>query len=151
MDDLDTLSAGNRRAAALVAALRASYHLDAPVVSPALIAAARIQVAACVAAGTPTHTGPAGAAQLQDRLRLVGYTYRWAEENAAVFQPSVEAAVEAWKASPRHLANLIGPVTEMGLAWMDDVSGRPYYVLVMADPLPDMHDAMAPDLRQMKR
>ncbi len=63
-----------------------------------------------------SHTGSDGL-QIADRARRGGYNFCFVAENIAKGQPTVDAALDAWRESPGHLRNMVDPrATELGLA-----------------------------------
>lgn len=55
-----------------------------------------------------------------------------AAENIAAGQKSVEAAVQAWIDSPRHLENMLGNYRGLGVASAPAKDGRPYWAMVLS-------------------
>lgn len=55
-----------------------------------------------------------------------------AAENIASGQTSVEAAVEAWIQSPRHLTNMLGRYNGVGVAMARSAASRPYWAMVLS-------------------
>lgn len=55
-----------------------------------------------------------------------------AAENIAAGQKSVEAAVQAWIDSPRHLENMLGNYRGLGVAMAPAKDGRPYWAMVLS-------------------
>lgn len=55
-----------------------------------------------------------------------------AAENIASGQNSVDAAVEAWINSPKHLANMLGPYKGLGVAMARAGDGRSYWAMVLS-------------------
>jgi uncharacterized protein YkwD len=55
-----------------------------------------------------------------------------AAENIATGQASVEAAVQAWIDSPKHLHNMLGSYRGLGVAVAKAENGRPYWAMVLA-------------------
>jgi uncharacterized protein YkwD len=55
-----------------------------------------------------------------------------AAENIATGQQSVEAAVQAWIDSPKHLENMLGDFRGLGVAVAKAEDGRPYWAMVLS-------------------
>jgi uncharacterized protein YkwD len=55
-----------------------------------------------------------------------------AAENIASGQNSVDAAVQAWIDSPKHLVNMLGPYKGLGVARARAVDGRNYWAMVLS-------------------
>jgi uncharacterized protein YkwD len=55
-----------------------------------------------------------------------------AAENIAAGQHSVEAAVQAWIDSSRHLENMLGDFQGLGVAVAKAENGRPYWAMVLS-------------------
>jgi uncharacterized protein YkwD len=55
-----------------------------------------------------------------------------ASENIAAGQGSVEAAVQAWIDSPKHLENMLGSYRGLGVAMARAEDGRPYWAMVLS-------------------
>lgn len=55
-----------------------------------------------------------------------------AAENIATGQSSVEAAVQAWIDSPKHLHNMLGGFSGLGVAVAKAKDGRPYWAMVLS-------------------
>ena len=75
--------------------------------------------------------------RLEDRLAAAEYRWQAAGENLAFGQQSAAAVVAGWMQSPGHRANILhATFTEMGVAYLTDTNGRPYYVQVFGRPIP---------------
>lgn len=55
-----------------------------------------------------------------------------AAENIAAGQKSVEAAVQAWIDSPKHLENMLGTYRGLGVAMATAKDGRAYWAMVLS-------------------
>ena len=55
-----------------------------------------------------------------------------AAENIAAGQASVQAAVQAWIDSPKHLENMLGSYRGLGVAVANAKDGRPYWAMVLS-------------------
>jgi uncharacterized protein YkwD len=55
-----------------------------------------------------------------------------AAENIASGQHSVEAAVQAWIDSPKHLENMLGNYRGLGVAMANGADGRTYWSMVLS-------------------
>ena len=89
-----------------------------------------------------SHTGKDGS-NVGVRIERAGYT-RWNAwgENIAAGQRSAESVVQGWMNSPGHRANILSAnFTHMGLGYVTNASGRPYWTQVFAagDPNPGQY------------
>jgi uncharacterized protein YkwD len=75
-----------------------------------------------------------GEARFDQRIAAEGYRYSRAAENVAAGQRDVAAVMQAWQGSPGHMANIVGPCTEMGGAMATDGDGTPYWSVSFASP-----------------
>jgi uncharacterized protein YkwD len=82
-----------------------------------------------------------GEPDMGQRLKVHGYIWSWAAENIAAGYMSVKTVMAGWRMSPDHLANILGPSTEMGAAMVVGNNGVPYWSVTFARP---MTDFMAP-------
>jgi uncharacterized protein YkwD len=99
--------------------------------------AARIQAEQIAAAGRLDHVVDARYPRLEDRLDAAEYRWQAAGENLAFGQQSAAAVVAGWMQSPGHRANILhATFTEIGVAYLTDTNGRPYYVQVFGRPIP---------------
>ena len=55
-----------------------------------------------------------------------------AAENIASGQPSVEEAVQAWIDSQRHLTNMVGSYSGLGVAVAQSSASRPYWAMILS-------------------
>ncbi len=79
------------------------------------------------------HVGSDGA-DLRKRLDRGGVSGNAWAENVGMGQRSVDEMVAAWLTSPGHRANILNPrYGAAGLAVSRDVTGQPYWTLVLAD------------------
>ena len=90
-----------------------------------------------------SHTGQDGS-NVGTRIERAGYT-RWRTwgENIAAGQRSAASVVQAWMNSPGHRANILKPnFTHMGLGYVTNSSGTPYWTQVFAagDPSPGRYE-----------
>lgn len=78
-----------------------------------------------------SHTSPTGAT-VADFIRASGYRYRVAGENLAIGFATAEAAMEAWKKSPTHYANLVDKdYIDLGVSVeVGDFNGEPLIYMV---------------------
>ena len=68
-----------------------------------------------------------------DRMKASGVTLP-AAENIATGQSDVARAVDAWVHSPKHLENMLGNYTKLGVAVAYDTStNRPYWAMVLSN------------------
>ena len=122
-------------AAAMVSAYRAANGLGRVTINPALNVIAQTQADAMARADAVSHDL---AGRFPGRLSGGGYQAGVAVENIGAGYRSLADAMEGWRESRAHRANLLREgVTEMGIA----VTTRPgtryqsYWALVMASPL----------------
>ena len=115
---------------------RRNAGLAALAVNAKLMQAAEIQGEQVAAAGRLEHDLPAATyPTLQDRVAAAGYDWRAIGENLAFGQRDAAAAIDAWMNSSGHRANILNVTyTEIGVAFVTDVNGRPYYVQVFGRP-----------------
>lgn len=128
----ETEGAGGAGLAALNAA-RASAGLPALSLAPRLTRVA--QNHSCDQAVTMKmgHVGSDGA-DLRKRLDRGGVSGNAWAENVGMGQRSVDEMVTAWMTSAGHRANILNPrYRAAGLAVSRDVTGQPYWTLVLAD------------------
>ncbi len=74
---------------------------------------------------------------LRERLRIAGYPMKSAVENVAAGQPTIEAVIAAWLASPTHCENLMErQFVDVGLACAQRSGTRyeRFWVLQLAQP-----------------
>lgn len=69
-----------------------------------------------------------------DRMNRMGVRLQ-AAENIAVGQDSAERAFSAWVNSPKHLKNMLGPYTGLGVAVSQNSASenRPYWSMVLSN------------------
>ena len=129
---------------ALTNTFRAENHLGAVTSNPALQAAARQFAAYLARTSTFDHT--ADGRQPSDRVKTAGYRACIVAENLALQQSSsgFEArvlagrAVEGWKNSPPHRANMLQPeVTETGIGIAFSKDAVPKFLSVQVFGRPD--------------
>ena len=101
-----------------------------------LMYAAELQVAQIAAAGRLEHTlAEARYPSLQDRVAAAGYTWQAIGENIATGQQNAAQVMASWMGSSGHRANIVNPnFTEIGVAYVVDANGRPWYVQVFGRP-----------------
>jgi uncharacterized protein YkwD len=101
-----------------------------------LTEAARLHAEQLAAAGRLEHVLPdARYPRLEDRLDAAGYRWQAAGENLAFGQRTSAAVVDAWMQSAGHRANILHTsFTEIGVSYLIDPNGRPYYVQVFGRP-----------------
>jgi uncharacterized protein YkwD len=101
-----------------------------------LMHAAELQVAQIASTGRLEHT-LAGAQypSLQDRVQAAGYRWQAIGENLAYGQRNAAHVMQSWMSSTGHRANILNPTfTEIGVAYVVDADGRPWYVQVFGRP-----------------
>lgn len=107
---------------------------------PPLVADARLTAAAMAHArwmatrGEMSHQGR-GEPSPWGRITGTGYRFSRAAENVAAGQRDVAGVMAAWENSPGHMANILGPCTEMGAAMAIGADGKPYWSVSLASPL----------------
>lgn len=110
-------------AASMVSRIRAAYGLGPVRIDPALTRAAERQAQAMAAAGVLSHdvAGSFGA-----RMNAAGLGQVPTAENVGAGHRSLQAAIESWRRSPDHQANLLmREATRIGVARVD-APGKPY-------------------------
>lgn len=83
-----------------------------------------------------SHTGSDGLSP-GERLTAAGYRWRFAAENLAAGQSTLDTAIDAWIDSPGHCANLMHPgVREIGVAWVYEAGSDYgiYWTMKLAAP-----------------
>ena len=71
----------------------------------------------------------------EDRLAAAGYQWSSYAENIAMGQSTAAAAMDSWMHSSGHRANILSTSnTEIGIGFVRDSAGRPYYVQVFGRP-----------------
>jgi uncharacterized protein YkwD len=124
-------------ATAALNAYRASQHLGAVRLDPALTAMAQRQVDAMAAANQMSHDV---AGSFPSRLAASGVSAAAAAENLGGGYYSLEEAMDGWRRSPAHNANLLLPdAKRFGIAIAKDPRTHygVYWALVLAaDPRP---------------
>ncbi len=72
----------------------------------------------------------------RDRVRQVGYRFRYLGENVASGYRTLEGVVRGWMGSEGHRANILrSEFTEIGVGVVRDSQGKPYYTQVLATPM----------------
>jgi uncharacterized protein YkwD len=136
------------KAAQLISAFRAEHNLPPVVVSPRLVAIAAAQAKTMAAQDAMSHTV---GDRFQVRMESVGYDAEVAAENIGAGYESLTEAMEGWKRSPEHRANLLRDVTEIGIATGYTPQGRfnVFWSLELAKPrvLPRGGPAVVPVAR----
>lgn len=128
----ETTDAGAPGLAALNAA-RASAGLSPLTLAPRLTRVAQDHSCDQAVSLKMGHVGSDGA-DLRKRLDRGGVSGNAWAENVGMGQRSVEEMVAAWMTSPGHRANILNPrYGAIGLAVSRDVTGQPYWTLVLAD------------------
>lgn len=121
-------------AVAAVNAVRAKKGLKPVAVDPAAAGAAVSQARRMVSYRKMAHLlGPGD--DFKARMKGGGVALP-ASENVATGQDSLAEAIDAWVKSPRHLHNMLGDFTGMGVAVAYDVTdgNRPYWAMVLSNP-----------------
>jgi uncharacterized protein YkwD len=75
-------------------------------------------------------------AKLSAGLKRVGYRYRSLAETAGSGQPAPSDVIATWLASSENRKVLLGDYTEAGASCAKAISGKPYWSLILARPLP---------------
>jgi uncharacterized protein YkwD len=116
----------------LVNVQRVQAGCPALTVHPVLVMVARAHSDQMTASGGFKHNGPDGHTPFQ-RMTAAGYAYSLAAENIAAGQPTPDAVMAAWMASPGHRANILDcrleqigvgmvskPGSQYGIYWTED-------------------------------
>jgi uncharacterized protein YkwD len=81
------------------------------------------------------HKGANGSTVV-DRVKSRSYAYIRFGENVAAGQNTVKDVMKAWMESAGHRENILADFAEMGGATADDSTGRRYWCVVFAEPMP---------------
>lgn len=128
----ETTEVGAPGLAALNAA-RAAAGLSALTLAPRLTLVAQDHSCDQAVNLKMSHVGSDGA-DLRKRLDRGGVSGNAWAENVGMGQRSVDEMVAAWMSSAGHRANILNPrYGAAGLAVSRDVTGQPYWTLVLAD------------------
>ena len=126
------------RTQALVSSYRAQNGLGPVQVDSRLMQAAAVQARAM---GERDRIGHRVAGPLPRRVAAAGYDWGAVTENLGAGYPSLDTAMQGWKGSPGHRANLLNPaVTEIGIAAVRtsrDANHDTYWALILASPRPE--------------
>lgn len=114
-------------------AVRAGAGRPPLAVNPGLVEAARWHAALMASRGMMGHQ-LAGEPAFDARISAEGYHWSRVAENVAAGQASVAAVMAAWQGSPGHMANIVGPCTEMGGAMAVGANGLRYWSVSFASP-----------------
>lgn len=144
LDDSNPTDALIRDLLARHNAIRSERDLPPLSFSPTLSQAARDQVAGMIELGKVRHRGVDGSTPA-DRVTQVGYPYQSVGENVAAGQETAEEVMTGWMDSPGHRRNILGDFEELGAARDEDPSGRPYWCVVFATPIPQRDPDEAAD------
>lgn len=129
----------------MVTAYRADNGLGSVSVDSRLMQAAAAQARAMGERDRMSHrvAGP-----LPRRVTQAGYNWGAAAENLGAGYPTLSAAMDGWRKSREHRANLLNPnVTEIGIAAVGTPPGshyREYWALILATPRPEPQVAAGP-------
>jgi uncharacterized protein YkwD len=117
----------------LINMLRASHGLSPLGDDKAAMRAAADQADRMARAGEMEHNIGFGA-NFGDRMKKMGVRLQ-AAENIAVGQDTPERAFDAWVRSPKHLTNMLGPYTGLGVAVSQNSASanRPYWAMVLSN------------------
>ena len=117
-------------------AYRAEHGLVPLVYSFVLEQAIEIHVADMWQRQFFSHTNPEGETP-GDRAMRFGFCHHYVGENLAAGQRNVQQAIQAWKNSPSHNANMLEPgYAYVGIGYFVDPTGRPYWGQTFAYKLP---------------
>jgi Cysteine-rich secretory protein family len=120
--------------AGAVSQYRAAHGLTAVKTDAALTRMAASQAAAMARAGSMSHSVDG---EFYGRLRKSGFHFVRAGENLGEGYRSFGAAMEGWKGSDGHRANLlIDGATRVGVASARGGNGQMYWAMVLAAPAP---------------
>lgn len=114
-------------------AIRASRGRPPLALNAMLVVAATKHAGLMAARGMMAHQLP-GEPSFDRRITATGYRWSRAAENVAAGQASVPAAMAAWQKSPGHMANIVGPCSEMGGGMAVGANGVPYWSVSFASP-----------------
>lgn len=102
--------------------------------SQKLEAAARRHAEDMASSKAMTHSGSDGSTPF-DRIKAAGYVYRRAGENVAVARFGVERLMKGWMDSPHHKANILGPFSQIGVAYATGSDGKRYWCVTFGLPM----------------
>jgi Cysteine-rich secretory protein family len=120
--------------AGAVSQYRATHGLTAVKTDAALTRMAASQAAAMARAGSMSHSVDG---EFYGRLRKSGFHFVRAGENLGEGYRSFGAAMEGWKGSDGHRANLLmDGATRVGVASARGGNGQIYWAMVLAAPAP---------------
>lgn len=128
----EPISVDQAAARDIISAYRREHGLGPLVVDPSLQAAAAAQAMAMASAGELSHTV---AGTLAQRLDAAHIQARAADENVSGGYATLAAAIQGWRQSPPHDANLLDPkMTRMGLGGASSPTARyhQYWSLILA-------------------
>jgi len=128
-----TVDAGE--AAVLISQYRRSRGLPPVTIDATLTRIAAVHANRMAAADTMTHVLP-GEGSFTQRLAAGGFVAAMAAENVAAGQKTLADALDAWRKSPGHNANLLLPnISKIGiaLAVADDSKYKTYWSLVLGE------------------
>ena len=80
-----------------------------------------------------THEGSDGS-KFNERIARQGYVGRRMAENVAVGQTTVAEVMREWMNSPHHRENILGPFSEIGVAYATSAEGRRYWCTTFGLP-----------------
>lgn len=115
-------------------AFRASQGKPPLVPDTLLARAAQVHANLMAASRRMSHQLP-GEPTPWERITDTGYRYTRAAENVAAGQRDVAEVMGAWEHSPGHLANILGPCTQMGAGMALGGDGTPYWSVSFATPM----------------
>lgn len=127
------LSVDEAKARGIISAYRDAHGLGDVMLDPALHLVAERQALAMARADLLSHTVDGA---LPDRLAREGAERRAMVENVSAGYGTLASAIEGWRRSPAHNANLLfGPVHRMGIAAASAPGTRfkTFWALVMTD------------------
>ncbi|PXF45798.1 hypothetical protein BWQ96_04410 [Gracilariopsis chorda] len=129
---LPSFSASQARLLQLTNRLRARHRLGPVRISNGLSKIAEMHSRYQGSRARSSHKGRRGF-HLKDRLKEAHFEFRYASENVAAGQPTVDEAFRAWKGSKGHLRNMLSPrVDLMGLGLSTGWDGRLYWTQLFA-------------------
>jgi len=110
--------------------------------SPKLMEAAQLHARDMARRQKLEHKGADGST-VAERVKRQGYAYVRVGENVAAGQGSVEEVMKGWMESPGHRENILADFAEMGGAYLADRTGKRYWCVVFAEPMPRLAPAEA--------
>jgi uncharacterized protein YkwD len=121
---------------------RAAEKLAPLTANAKLSAAALVQARDMAEHEKMTHDGSDGS-KFNERIERQGYTGRRMAENVAYGQKNVADVMKLWMDSPHHRDNILGPYSEIGVAYAAAEDGTRYWCTTFGQPREKLEPAEA--------